>query len=198
MRIDTWISENRKFSDILGNCNSWETKKYVTMRSALAQTIFIDLFYLFIYLIFILLGGWLVRQLAGHLFSSSHGGVTSGKIHWYRAHWLRTMSWYVLTISSSDKAGHSGVQMRAWGLPEEFWVQERVQRSQAEKSWQPVRRHPLRVPSHHFAPRCECWFIAERPKLHPIIDAAHLQPIVNAANPSQDAHRQDWRNGNCE
>ena len=44
----------------------------------------------------------------------------------------------------------------AWRLPEEFWVQERVQRSLAEKSWQAVLRHQVRAPS-HFTRRGRCW-----------------------------------------
>ena len=80
--------------------------------------------------------------------------------------------------------------MRAWGLPEEFWVQEREQRSPADKWWHSVQRHPVRAPS-HFARRGRCW----TPK-------AHLQPIFYAAH--QDVHRLDlwkqelWINANLK
>ena len=69
--------------------------------------------------------------------------------------------------------------MRAWGLPEEFWVQEKVQRSQAEKLWQAVRdiQFGRQVISRGAAD-------AERPKLH-------LQPNVFAAH--QGVHRRDLR-----
>ena len=46
--------------------------------------------------------------------------------------------------------------MRAWRLPEEFWVQESVLRSPAEKSWQAVLRHQIRAPS-HLTRRGRCW-----------------------------------------
>ena len=46
--------------------------------------------------------------------------------------------------------------MRAWRLPEEFWVQERVQRSPAEKSWQAMLRHQVRAPS-YLTRRGRCW-----------------------------------------
>ena len=69
--------------------------------------------------------------------------------------------------------------MRAWGLPEEFWVQERVQRSPAEKSWQAALRHPVQAPD---ISRCAAFREAECPKFH-------LQAIVDAAH--QGAHSPD-------
>ena len=69
--------------------------------------------------------------------------------------------------------------MRAWGLPEEFWVQERVQLSPSEKSWQALRRSQFRGKAISRGTA-----IAERPKLH-------LQPIIDAAR--QGAHRLDLR-----
>ena len=70
--------------------------------------------------------------------------------------------------------------MRAWGLPEEFWVQERVQRSQQNRG----------KPCADIPGQLGCQVIsrgaadAKRPKLH-------LQPIVNEGH--QGAHRSDLR-----
>ena len=65
--------------------------------------------------------------------------------------------------------------MRAWGLPEEFWAQERgEQRSPAEKLWQAIRAQNI----------THCAADAESPKLH-------LQHIVDAAH--QGEHHQDLR-----
>ena len=69
--------------------------------------------------------------------------------------------------------------MRAWGLPEEFWAQERVQRLPGEKSWQAVRW--IQFGRQVISRGAED---AERPKFH-------LQPVVDVAH--QGAHRQDLR-----
>ena len=73
--------------------------------------------------------------------------------------------------------------MRAWGLPEEFWVQERVQRSQRNRG-KPCADIQLGC---QVTPRVILRGAAdaERPKLH-------LQLIVNEGH--QGAHRSDlWK-----
>ena len=131
--------------------------KWCTQRWQPGANNFADLSYLFIYSIFLFLGGWsdthwqqFVFQLDDNLFSSCHFGVT-----------LCRAQHYVFVIIHCAAAAKRKVIMgykcmHAWRLPKEFWVQERAQRSQAEKLWQAVLRHPVLAPS-HFEQCCRCW-----------------------------------------
>ena len=129
--------------------------KWCTQRWQPGGNNFADLSYLFIYSIFLFLGGWsdthwqqFVFQLDDNLFSSCHFGVTFCRAQHYVFVIIHCSAAAKRKVIMGYKCMHEGCQ-------KSFESRKGHSVHRQKKLWQAVLRHPVLEPS-HFEQCCTC------------------------------------------